>query len=88
MWCIVRSDKYYQGNRVYLGWRKPSFTFEDGYFWTDIENFKSILKYNTSKHPFLFNSRNAAIKNLKSLNIFDRCRVIKFVENVPSNLKK
>lgn len=76
-WCITTDDITHNGT-VYLGWQNPAWD-EDGYFWTSKEIVERIIKANnTSEHPFIFNSRRAAIKHLKTLHIPQKCRVIRW----------
>lgn len=72
-WCITRDDFGY-GN-IYLCWQHY---YYGGYFWASIDVINKKLDDNTPEHPFLFNSREDAIKHLKSLNIRQRCRIERF----------
>lgn len=75
-WCIT-TDNICNDGTVYLGWQNPAW-YEDGYFWTSKEVLKDIVANNTPEHPFLFNSRRAAIKCLNSINIPQKCRIIRW----------
>ena len=76
-WCITTDDITHDGI-VYLGWQNPTWD-EDGYFWTSKENLEKIVEANnTEEHPFIFTSRNKAIKYLKTLHIPQKCRVVKW----------
>ena len=74
-WCITA--KLFDNETSYLVWQKPAWD-EDGYFWTSRDVVENIIEKNTPEHPFLFNSRRAAIKHLKSINIPQKCRVIRW----------
>lgn len=74
-WCIT--TKLFDNETNYLAWQKPAWD-EDGYFWTSRDVVENIIGKNTPEHPFLFNSRRAAIKHLKSINIPQKCRVIRW----------
>lgn len=74
-WCITA--KLFDNETSYLAWQKPAWD-EDGYFWTSRETLQKAINNNTPEHPFLFNSRRAAIKHLKSINISQKCRVIRW----------
>lgn len=76
-WCIT-TDNFTHNEKVYLGWQNPAWD-EDGYFWTSRETVEKIMKTNnTSDHPFIFNSRKSAIKHLKTLQIPQKCKVIRW----------
>lgn len=75
-WCIT-TDNICNDGIDYLGWQRPAWD-EDGYFWTSKEVLEKIIANNIPEHPFLFNSRRAAIKYLKSINIPQKCRVIRW----------
>lgn len=75
-WCITTDDLCHDGI-VFLGWQNPAWD-EDGYFWTSKEVLEEIIANNTPEHPFLFNSRRAAIKHLKSINVPQKCRIIRW----------
>ena len=75
-WCITTDDLCHDGI-VYLAWQKPAWD-EDGYFWTSRETLQKAIGNNTLDHPFLFNSRRTAIKYLKSINIPQKCRIIRW----------
>lgn len=74
-WCITA--KLFDNKTSYLAWQEPAWD-EDGYFWTSRDIIEGIIKNNTPEHPFLFNSRRAAIKHLKSINIPQKCRIIRW----------
>ena len=79
MWCIT-SDLGIEGgncNSYHLGWQNPAWD-DDGYFWTSKETINEIAFNNTPEHPFLFCSKESAIKLLKSLKMEIRCRVIEW----------
>lgn len=76
-WCIT-TDNLNHDKTVYLGWQNPVWD-EDGYFWTSKEILEKIVETNnTEEHPFIFTSRNKAIKHLKTLRIPQKCRVVKW----------
>lgn len=75
-WCITTNDIDKSGI-LYLGWQNPAWD-ESGYFWTSKDVIESILKNNTAKHPFLFNSKKDAVKQLKSIHIPQKCRIMKW----------
>lgn len=75
-WCITTDDLCRDGI-IYLAWQKPAWD-EDGYFWTSRETLQEVISNNTPEHPFLFYSRRAAIKYLKSINIPQKCRVVRW----------
>ena len=77
MYCIMHKDKIF--GKKYLAWQNPVWD-DDGYFWTSKEVVKEILCNNTEKHPFLFPNRREAIEHLKSINIPQRCSIIKWTE--------
>ena len=74
-WCITA--KLFDNEISYLAWQKSAWD-EDGYFWTSRDIVESIIKKNTLDHPFLFDSRRAAIKHLKSINISQKCRIVRW----------
>lgn len=74
-WCIITN--LFGNETNYLAWQEPAWD-EDGYFWTSRDIVEGVIKNNTPEHPFLFNSRKAAIKHLKSINIPQKCRVIRW----------
>lgn len=74
-WCIT--SKLFDDEISYLAWQKSAWD-EDGYFWTSRETLQEVISNNTSDHPFLFNSRRAAIKHLKSINIPQKCRIVRW----------
>jgi len=75
-WCIT-TDNICNDGIVYLGWQTPAWD-EDGYFWTSKEILQGIIANSTPDHPFLFNSRRAAIRHLKSIDIPQKCRVVRW----------
>lgn len=74
-WCITTN--LFGNETDYLAWQEPAWN-EDGYFWTSREVVEDIINNNTPEHPFLFNSRRAAIKHLKSINIPQKCRIVRW----------
>lgn len=74
-WCIT--SKLFDDEISYLAWQKPAWD-EDGYFWTSRETLQKAISNNTPDHPFLFNSRRAAIIHLKSINIPQKCRIVRW----------
>lgn len=74
-WCITA--KLFDNEIYYLAWQEPAWD-EDGYFWTSRETLQEEIGNNTPDHPFLFNSRRAAIKHLKSINIPQKCKVVRW----------
>lgn len=71
VWCITKSEN----NEIeYLCWN-PS---NSEYFWTNRETVSEMLPYNNSNRQFLFHSRNVAIRNLKKMNIPQKCKVTIF----------
>lgn len=74
-WCIT--TKLFGNETNYLAWQKPAWD-EGGYFWSSRDVVENTIGKNTPEHPFLFNSRRAAIKHLKSINIPQKCRVIRW----------
>lgn len=75
-WCITA--KILDDDEMsYLAWQNPVWD-EDGYFWTSRDVVENIIEKNTPEHPFLFNNRRVAIKHLKSINIPQKCRVIRW----------
>lgn len=76
VWCITTDGLI--DETMYLGWQNPAWT-DDGYFWTYKDVISEILANNTPEHPFLFKSRKDAIAHLKSINLPQRCRVIRFL---------
>lgn len=75
-WCISIENLCHD-EMVYLAWQKPAWD-EDGYFWTSREILHEVIENNIPDHPFLFNSRSSAIKHLKSINIPQKCRVVRW----------
>lgn len=72
VWCIT---KFENSNEIgYLCWNP----LNSEYFWTNREIVSEMLPYNNPNHQFLFHSRNVAIKNLKKMNISQKCKVIIF----------
>ena len=78
MYCIIHKNKYFNKPH-YLAWQHPVFLGDIGYFWTDKETFAEILCNNTEEHPFLFRSRAEAIAHLKSINIPQKCSIIRWI---------
>lgn len=76
-WCITAKLFDFDDEISYLAWQKPAWD-EDGYFWTSRDIVEGIINNNTPEHPFLFNSRRTAIKYLKSINIPQKCRIIRW----------
>lgn len=74
-WCIITN--LFEDETHYLAWQEPAWD-EDGYFWTSRDIVEDIIKNNTPEHPFLFNSRRAAIKHLKSISIQQKCRIVRW----------
>lgn len=74
-WCIT--SKFFDNKTYYLAWQEVAWD-EDGYFWTSRDIVESIIKNNTPEHPFLFNSRRTAIKHLKSIDIPQKCRIVRW----------
>lgn len=74
-WCITTN--LFEDETNYLAWQESALD-EDGYFWTDRDIVEGIIRNNTPEHPFLFNSRRAAIKHLKSINIPQKCRIVRW----------
>lgn len=73
-WCITTEGD--SGTDInYLGWQP--YIWDDGYSWTDKDVISEILANNTSEHPFLFNSKEEAIAHLRTLDISQKCRVIR-----------
>ena len=75
-WCIT-TDNICNDGIDYLGWQNPVWD-EEGYFWTSREGIEKISSNSTPEHPFLFNSRREAIKHLKSINIPQKCRIVRW----------
>lgn len=73
-WCITTTDVF--SDVSYLGWQ--NLPWDDGYFWTHEDVIPEIIQSNTQDHPFLFNSRSAAIAYLKTLGLSQRCKVVKW----------
>ena len=63
---------------MYLAWQNPVWD-DDGYFWTSKEVVKEILCNNTKEHPFLFRSRAEAIAHLKSINVPQKCSIVRWI---------
>ncbi|RXZ78120.1 hypothetical protein EBB07_29135 [Paenibacillaceae bacterium] len=63
----------------YLGWQPPAWD-EDGYFWTSKDVIGEILSlgYNTSEHPFLFNTKEEALERLRKLRMTTKCRIVNY----------
>lgn len=74
MYCIT-SNIF--GDIMYLAWQNPVWD-DDGYFWTSKEVVTEILCNNTQEHPFLFGSKEEAVKHLQTLNIPQKCSVVKW----------
>lgn len=77
MYCIIHKIKGFR-DVYYLAWQNPVFLGDMGYFWTSKETVKEILCNNTKDHPFLFRSRAEAIAHLKSINIPQKCNIIRW----------
>lgn len=75
-WCITTDDTC-NNEILYLAWQNHCWNV-DGYYWTSKENFEKLVDKSTKEHPFLFNSRKSAIKHLKSINIPQKCRIIRW----------
>ena len=74
-WCITTGWGLNNTDILYLGWQP--YAWDNGYFWTDKDVISGILANNTSEHPFLFNSKEEAIAHLRTLDIPQKCRVIR-----------
>lgn len=74
-WCITVGCGLNNTDILYLGWQP--YAWDNGYFWADKEVIIEILANNTPEHPFLFDSKREAIAHLKTLDIPQKCRVIK-----------
>jgi hypothetical protein len=74
-WVITTTDLSTDDKIMYLAWQNPTWD-DDGYFWTDKEILPDCMKNDIPEHPFTFDTRVAAIKHLKSINIPQKCRVI------------
>ena len=74
MYCIINKEN---GEIYYLAWQNPVSYGEDGYFWTSKEILTKCRSNNTEEHPFLFVNRTEAIKHLKTLNIPQKCSIVK-----------
>lgn len=74
VWCITTDGLCDKNEKMYLAWQNPAWD-EDGYFWTSKETMKEVLYNNVLWHRFLFHSRNAAIKHLKTIDIPQKCRI-------------
>lgn len=74
-WCITTN--LFEDDTHYLAWQEPAWD-EDGYFWTSRDIVEGVIKNNTLEHPFLFNSRKAAIRHLKSINIPQKCKIVRW----------
>lgn len=81
MWVITCDNIFRNGEVAYLAWQEPVYD-EDGYFWTHDGMMRSCIDKNisTPEHPFVFPSRNSAIRKLKKLNIPQKCRIVKWSE--------
>ena len=76
MYCIIHNAKPF--NEIYyLAWQEPVWDGY-GYFWASKETVKKILCNNTEEHPFLFHSRAEAIAHLKSINIPQKCSIVRW----------
>lgn len=76
MYCIIHKSKVFGKN--YLAWQNPVWD-DDGYFWTSKEVVKEILCNNTEEHPFLFRNKKDAIEHLKSINIPQKCSIVRWI---------
>lgn len=76
MYCIIHRPEGFK-NIYYLAWQNPVWD-DNGYFWASKKTVKEILCNNTPDHPFLFNSKAEAISHLKSINIPQKCTIIKW----------
>ena len=79
---VITSDSIFDGEEIlYLAWQRSVWN-EDGYFWADIDVMKELIEKerSTQEHPFVFVSRNAAIRKLKKLDIPQKCRVVKWMD--------
>ena len=74
MYCITSNIL---GKIMYLAWQSPVWD-DDGYFWTDKKVVTEILYNNTQEHPFLFGSKEEAVKHLRALNIPQKCRIVRW----------
>ena len=76
MYCIIHK---YNEDTWYLAWQNPVWD-DSGYFWTSKETFAKCLSDNTDEHPILFRNRAEAIAHLKTINIPQKCSIIRWVE--------
>lgn len=75
MCCIIHKSR---GETMYLAWQNPAWD-ESGYFWTSKETFEKCFYNNTEEHPFLFRNRAEAIAHLKSINIPQKCSIVRWI---------
>ena len=75
LYCIIHKDGE---STWYLAWQHPVFLGDYGYFWTSKDSFIKCLCNNTEEHPFLFRSRKEAIAHLKSINIPQKCSIVRW----------
>lgn len=77
MYCIIH--KYEEFNKTYyLAWQSPIYGgIERGYFWTNKRAFASCPCH-SKEHPILFRSRKEAIAHLKSLDIPQKCSIVRW----------
>lgn len=77
LWCITTSSMF-KGEVLYLGWQKPIYGNDNGYFWTSKEILQRIFDQSTPEHPFFFRGKSEAIAHLRTLNIPQKCRVVEW----------
>lgn len=78
MYCIIHKGTIAgQHYTSYLAWQNPVWN-DDGYFWASKEIAKEILCNNTKEHPFLFRNRKDAAVHLKSINIPQKCSIVRW----------
>lgn len=75
-WCIT-TKSVWDDEIAYLAWQNPGYN-KHGYFWTNRKNFENILDNNNLEHPFLFDSRRAAIRHLKTIKIPQKCKIVRW----------
>lgn len=77
MYCIIHKTTE---ETMFLAWQKPAWD-ESGYFWTNKDNFVKCIHNSTPEHPFLFSTREDGVEHLKSINIPQKCSVVRCYYN-------
>ena len=72
---IATDDKSYDEGMAFLSWQYPGYE-DTGYFWTSLETLNKMIPHMKNEFPFVFKTKNEAVKHLKTLGIPQKCRIV------------